>query len=109
MSYLSWISDAKLYSAVDTLLERCAKARDEAGTKVHKTIIYPFFCLTVASTFKVQITNNPLDLQKSGVIYKVRQHHWISEYIRDIIRKHSRRRQYETTIHQSLPVPQVLP
>ena len=64
MSHLNWISDARLYSAVNTLAEGCAKARDEAGTKIHKNVVDPFSCLTVASTFKIQTVDGLLELQK---------------------------------------------
>ncbi len=64
MSHLSWISDARLCSAVNTLAEGCAKARDEAGTKIHKNVVDPFSCLTVASTFKIQTVDGLLELQR---------------------------------------------
>ncbi len=68
MSHLSWISDDKLCSAVDTLVERCTKARDEAETKILKNVVDPFSCLTVASTFNIKTQVKLLKLQKNASI-----------------------------------------
>ena len=50
--------------AVDTLVERCTEARDEAEAKNHKNVVDPFSCLTVASTFNIETADELLKLQK---------------------------------------------
>ena len=68
MSHLSWISDDKLCSAVDTLVERCTKARNSAEKQIRENVVDPFSCLTVASTFNIKTRVELLKLQKNASI-----------------------------------------